>query len=179
MKFLPYCLLASCHLISPVAHAEINWSFTVETPIFVVKPTDSFSVLGRMTNLASSTSVLSIHEPCPLCVIPATIFVGASDSTPFDVYAVDTSTINDVLPGLRLNPGESFSFTAYTVSPIASAVPLGNYEFVINDLFIPGHGFRNGGPVHIAVVPEPSASMLMLAGLGILGIALRSRKAYV
>ena len=147
-------------------------------PSFIVRPTDSFSVLGRITNLTSSTSALSIHEPCPLCVIPAAIFVGAVDSTPFEVFAVDTSTINAVLPGLRLNPGESFSFTAYTVSPIASAAPLGNYEFFINDLFIPEYGFSSGGPVHIAVVPEPSASMLMFAGLGILGVALRSRKAY-
>ncbi|MBT9538471.1 PEP-CTERM sorting domain-containing protein [Thiobacillus sp.] len=179
MKLLSYGLL-SCllHLISSNVYAEINWSFSIETPNFVVSPTDSFSVIGKITNFSSSSSALSIYEPCPLCVFPVGMFIGASDSKPFDVFLIDQSPTSTTLPGLSLNPGESFSFTAYTISPLNGAVPTGSYDFIVNDLFIQPYGFSSGGPVHIAVVPEPSASVLMFAGLGILGIALHLRKAY-
>lgn len=177
MKRLLYsALVCLLYFLVPVAHAETNWSFIIETPNVVIRPTDSFSVLGSITNLATSTSALSIHELCPQCLISVAMLVGAADSTPFDLFSVDTSPINATLPGLHLNPGESFSFTAYTVSPLIGVVPTGSYEFIINDLFIPEYGFSSGGPVHIAVVPEPSRTILMLVGMGLLGVTLRARK---
>lgn len=188
MNRLPHCLITCLlYLLTPVAHAELDWGFTIETSNFVVNPTDSISVLGRITNFASSTSVLSIFENdykiCPLCltITPASLLVGVEfDETVsvevFDVFSIKGGTINDVLPGLSLNPGESFDFTAYTLSPISSSVPLGNYKIHENELRLWTYGFRNAGPVNISVVPEPSTSMLMIIGLGILGLAFRYRK---
>ncbi len=177
MKRLSYVVFVCLfQFLAPVAYAQTDWSFVIETPNILIGPTESFSVLGKITNFATSTSALSIHEPCPLCVIPAAIWVGAADSTPFDLFFVDTSPINATLPGLRLNPGESFSFIAYTASPLNGPVAPGSYEFIFNDLFIPGYGFSSGGLVHIAVVPEPSSSILLLIGVGLLGATIRGRK---
>ncbi|MBU1396084.1 MAG: PEP-CTERM sorting domain-containing protein [Gammaproteobacteria bacterium] len=179
MKRLLYAAIVFVlQLFAPAVNAQVDWDFVIETPNIVIGPTESFSVLGKITNLSTSTSVLSIYEPCPLCVFPVGMFIGASDSRPFDVFSVDQSPTIATLPGHSLNPGESFYFTVYTVSPLIGAVPTGSYDFIFNDLYIQPYGFNSGGPVHIAVVPEPSASVLMLAGLGILGIALRLSKAY-
>jgi hypothetical protein len=177
MKLISFgALVCLSHFLAPAVYADVNWNFSIENPAVVVNPTDSFSVRGKITNLATSTSALTISEPCPLCVVPADLWIGAADSTPFNLFSVDTAPLKAILPGLTLNPGESFTFTAYTVTPVNAPVPAGNYEFAFNDLFLPAYGFSSGGPLAITVVPEPSTLTLSFIGVGLISIIRSTRK---
>jgi hypothetical protein len=174
-RFSCSVLICISYLLTPAAHADVSWDFVIENPTVIVGPTESFTVKGRITNLATSTSALTISEPCSLCVTPASLWIGAADSTPFNLFTVDTSSVNAVLPGLSLNPGESFSFNAYTVTPLNAPITAGNYKFIFNDLFLPAYGFSSGGPVAITVVPEPSSSTLAFIG-GLIAACFLGRK---
>lgn len=132
MKQLITVLLV-CLFATSSAQAEVQWSFRITNPTVFIEPTDTVSLIGEISNSANSTDILSISEPCPLCVIPASLLVGYSHSTVFnfDDGAIGSEPLYKTLAGIHITPGESFSFIAYTLSPIAGAVSLGNYQFFV------------------------------------------------
>ena len=162
-------LILAMYQVSAIS-ATVDWTFDITNPGVTINPTDSVSIIGEINNLSSSTDTLVINEPCELCVVPASYFIGASDATPFNVFNVEAVNIETTLAGLSLNPGESFSFIFYTLSPLSGSVPIGDYEFSINQLSIAGYsGFKSAGSVNVSVIPLPSAFFLMFSGIACLG----------
>jgi len=158
-----------------MAHADVDWRFDIETTTFDVASGESFEVLGRVTNLATSTSPLAVPE-CDGCLRWTRLIFGSPTTGVFDQYAFDTSVTADELAGIELAPGESILFTVYTASPLGPAVAPGVYDLTVHSLHLPGLGSREGGSVQITVVPEPEQWALLLAGLGVTGWAARRRE---
>ena len=163
-------------LFMSTSHAAVDWRFDIMTTQIVIAPSEYFEIVGSITNLEASTSEMDLGGTCAGCYLPVTLGVGSPTGEVFEQFEFDLWSLGDRLRGVRLAPGESFQFIAYTGSPRNSAAAQGTYDLAFHSLYLGQDlGSRFAGDLQITVVPEPEHWAMLLAGLGLTGWAARRR----
>jgi len=163
--------------IFPSAHADLVWSWKISNPTQNVSLTDIVVVRGTLFNAPNSTITLKDFGP----VVPGTqldpisLLSFQGDFVPekfiYDEGPIGPDTLVSQFFAASIAPGESFSFTLYSLIPIPDFVTPGVYKKEFHSLglfgFGPGSGFLEGGPIQVTVstVPLLPASLVFLPGI--------------
>ncbi len=164
--------LAIFFLTPAPSRADMVWSFEILNPIHTIGEHDSVDIIGKILNSPSSTEALSIAPPCEqLCIAPVgSIIGGGGYDYVSSVFSLQTQPLNS-LYGMTLQPGESYSFSFYTLTPLLPETPAGIYEISFNSLWVSSQvsqSYSNGGAVQINVVPLIPSFIGMLSSLSVL-----------
>lgn len=153
------------------------WSWQIDNPTQTVLPTDTIVFTGTIFNDPNSAG--SIIGPNSGNVAASNIFLFSAtgdftvDKYTFDDGPLGSMSFSDQFTDVTIAPGQSFSFTLYTLIPVSGGVAPGTYSAPFNNLTIDFP--QSGGGVQVAIVPEPESYALMLFALVFVGFAAKRR----
>jgi hypothetical protein len=160
---------AACLLAGAAAHAETIWGWSFQPGnLGTLSATDQ--AVGKVTifNYAGSTETLKLDG---FFFGGGTYLNGVLVNEYSFAFGDEGQQLH--LANAGLAPGETYSFILGTFSPDADGVAAGSYSALGRLRSTDGQVVNNLLSWQVAAVPEPASYAMLMAGLGLVGLARR------